>query len=656
MRSPLVVAVMVACAAPALAHANAKLTIINIDAPGQGLNDPTPMAPVGGNPGTTLGAQRMVAIQYAADRWAQRIDSSVEIRFNVRFAPLDCTATSALYAFVDTVDLIRDFPHAPAPNTWFPVALANKLAGTDLNTSAPDFSIVFNSSLNGDPACFGGATFYYGLDSEDPINTADFPPVVMHEIAHGLGFASFVTRETGERPLGLPDQYQGFVLDNQTRKLWRDMTDGERAASIKNPRHVVWTGTNLKTTAAGVLQAGTPRMAVVSPADLAGTYLVGESQLGPTVPATPLTADLRYTADGSGSTLGCQAYPAGTFTGRIALIDRGTCSFLAKIKNAQAAGALAVVIADNVAGSPPGTIIGVDPTVIIPVVRITLNDGVAIKQRIAAVAVQISLQLDLRAPAGADEAGRVMLFAADPIAPLSSLVHFDPSVAPNALMEPTIDGNLTVDDTRLEVALMRDLGWYPDRDNDLVPDATDNCLLIANADQVDTDGDGIGDACDPTITGPHVVLNEILANEPGSATAGEFVELVNLGDGTADLSGWTLSDSVSIRHTFAAGTRLAAHRALVVFGGASGIPAGLGNAIAASTGTLALGNTGDVVALRTASAVTIAVVTYGSDLAARDGVSMNLSPEGTDSGTYVLHTLLSAALASPGVRSSGAAW
>jgi hypothetical protein len=513
---------------------------------------------------------------------------------------------------------------------------------------------VFNSLMNGDPTCLGGASFYYGLDSEDPANTADFPPVVMHEIAHGLGFASFVTRETGERPLGLPDQYQGFVLDNDTNKLWRDMTDAERAVSIKNARHLVWTGSNLKAAAAASLRAGTPRMAVIDPADLAATYLVGEAQFGP-VPVTPIPGDLRYTGDSSGSTLGCQPYAAGTFTGHIALIDRGGCSFVVKTKNAQAAGALAVVIADNAAGSPPGAMLGLDPTVTIPAVRVTLNDGQAIKQRIAAaVTVQIALQLDLRAPAGADEAGRVMLYAADPIVALSSLVHFDPSVTPNALMEPTIDGDLTIDDTKLEVALMHDLGWFPDRDNDLVPDATDNCLLVPNPDQADSDRDGIGDACDSSAA--RVVVNEILANEPGSDPAGEFVELVNLGNASANLSGWTLSDSVSIRHTFAAGTRLAAGRALVVFGAASAIPPRLGNAVAASTGTLALNNTTDVVRLRTATGDIIAVVNYTSDLAARDGVSMNLSPEGTAGGHYVLHTSLSAAPASPGIRSNGAAW
>jgi hypothetical protein len=153
-----------------------------------------------------------------------------------------------------------------------------------------------------------------------------------------------------------------------------------------------------------------------------------------------------------------------------------------------------------------------------------------------------------------------------------------------------------------------------------------------------------------------VVLNEILVNEPGSATAGEFVELVNIGDGTANLGGWTLSDRVFVRHTFAAGTTLLPGKALVVFGGASAIPAGLSNAVAASSGALSLNNTGDDVNLHNANGEFQLGVGYGDNANPIDGVSMNISPEGTDSGGYALHSTLSAAPNSPGVRTSGAAW
>lgn len=153
-----------------------------------------------------------------------------------------------------------------------------------------------------------------------------------------------------------------------------------------------------------------------------------------------------------------------------------------------------------------------------------------------------------------------------------------------------------------------------------------------------------------------VVINEILANEPGSNTAGEAIELVNRGTGSAAIGGWTLSDGSSTRHVFAAGTSLAPGQAIVVFGAASGIPGGLSNAVASSTGSLGLGNSGDTVTLRSAGSTVIGTFTYSSALAAQDGVSMNRSPDGGASATYVLHTSLSSLSSSPGRRTSGAAW
>jgi hypothetical protein len=66
----------------------ASLVIINNDASGQGLNDATPAAPAGGNTGTTVGAQRLIAFQYAADFWGARLSSSVTIQVGASFSPL----------------------------------------------------------------------------------------------------------------------------------------------------------------------------------------------------------------------------------------------------------------------------------------------------------------------------------------------------------------------------------------------------------------------------------------------------------------------------------------------------------------------------------------------------------------------------------------
>lgn len=150
-------------------------------------------------------------------------------------------------------------------------------------------------------------------------------------------------------------------------------------------------------------------------------------------------------------------------------------------------------------------------------------------------------------------------------------------------------------------------------------------------------------------------INEILANEPGSTVTAEFVELVNTGGSAADLSGFTLSDSAGVKHVFANGTTLPAGKAITVFGGAASIPAGI-TAVAASTGTLGLGNSGDTVTLRNAAGTQVDGFVYSSALSASDGVSMNRSPDGSASGTFVLHTQVSGAAASPGKRANGTAY
>ena len=152
-------------------------------------------------------------------------------------------------------------------------------------------------------------------------------------------------------------------------------------------------------------------------------------------------------------------------------------------------------------------------------------------------------------------------------------------------------------------------------------------------------------------------INEVLINEPGSDVTREFVELINPAGTAVDLSGWTLSDSAGLRHTFASGTTVGAGKAITVFGGAAGIPAGTANAVAASTGTLSLSNSTETVTVRNSAGTTVATASFGSTLTGTDGVSANRSPDGSSSGTFVLHnTLNSSSPASPGERASGSAF
>ena len=69
----------------------ATVTIISGDPANVGFNDPTPVAPVGGNTGTTLGQQRMIAFQAAANKWGATLASNVNIRVSAVWTSLTCT-------------------------------------------------------------------------------------------------------------------------------------------------------------------------------------------------------------------------------------------------------------------------------------------------------------------------------------------------------------------------------------------------------------------------------------------------------------------------------------------------------------------------------------------------------------------------------------
>ncbi len=95
-RRALAIALVLGLALTASAGLAATITIVNVDGAGEGFNDPTPAAPVGGNPGVTIGQQRLNVFQTAADIWGAILPGSVQIRVQSAFDPLTCTATSAV--------------------------------------------------------------------------------------------------------------------------------------------------------------------------------------------------------------------------------------------------------------------------------------------------------------------------------------------------------------------------------------------------------------------------------------------------------------------------------------------------------------------------------------------------------------------------------
>ena len=468
-----VVALAALLAAPTAALAAAKITIINGDGPGEGFNDPTTVAPVGGNPGTTRGQQRLIAFQFGADRWGETLDSTVEIKVLARFDPLGANVLGQAGAnFILKnfgANSLPGFPGPEFPDTWYFQALADKRAGQDLVAlefpDEPQIVAQFSSDFS----------FYLGLDNNHGAQN-DLVVVVLHELGHGLGFANAMSEATGATPEGLPDVYQRYTLDTTTGKLWSDLTtNAERQQAALKVDKTVWVGERAVNAVPTTLSFGRPEITVNSPVVIAGTSRIGAAAFGPPL-SVAISNGVILANDGVGATAdACEPLGnAAAIAGKIALVDRGTCTFVVKVKNAQNAGAVAVLVANNVAADPPPGMAGVDPTITITSVLISQALGNSIKGQLG-VGVAVTLALDLSQRAGADPNGLPQLYATNPVQPGSSISHWDSIAFRNLLMEPSINPDLThelIPPFDMSVPLLRDIGWFADANLDGTADAT----------------------------------------------------------------------------------------------------------------------------------------------------------------------------------------
>jgi len=293
--------------------------------------------------------------------------------------------------------------------------------------------------------------------------------VLLHEFGHGLGFTVGPTSGlSGTRAQGLPSIWERYVADVAAGKSWLDMTNAERQASAINTNNLVWTGGQVTADQYAVLGFRT-ELDVQGPEDVRGTYEAQPAAFGPALDQSGLFDILMPAYDGGASaTDGCEPFsnlPQKSVKGRIALVDRGTCTFVVKVKNAQNAGAVGVVIANNVPTGLPG-MGGSDPTIKIPSIGITQALGQALRalpelSNPGRGGLPVSMQLSSTVPSGTTE-GYVRLYAPNPYQSGSSVSHWDTSAAPNQLMEPFINSDLTFNLTPpydLTFSLLQDIGW-----------------------------------------------------------------------------------------------------------------------------------------------------------------------------------------------------
>jgi len=437
-----------------LAHASATLMVVNADGAGEGFNDPTPRTPVGGNQGKTLGAQRLIAVQHAADLWGAVLDSDVPIMVRATFDPLGCAGT------------LTELAHAAAsgvntgisgdggnPALVYPRALAERLAGTDLDSGGADIEAVFNSSAD-DPSCMSGdVAFYYGFDAKSG-TSSNLVTTALHELGHGLGVSDFVDRATGDWLGGSADAYSIHVLDLTAGKHWDAMTPAERLSSLMNVRKVVWDGTRVTAVARDFLAHGLPQL-TTTPAVAGFSGIISDADFG-TQSSTTAAFDapllLGNPIDGSDITPGAAR--------KVVLLEPAfQPSSVAQVM--EQLGSVGVLMA--VGGgwdSPPLPIDEGAPLAVgIPVLSITSADSTALKSALASGAVTLHLAVDRNALLGADDHGRVFLDATKPSSD-SSISHWDTLPRPSLLMEPILSPG-QANDVDLTQPMLYDLGWTP---------------------------------------------------------------------------------------------------------------------------------------------------------------------------------------------------
>ena len=152
--------------------------------------------------GWTTEAQ--TAFQYAADIWETLITSPVTIEVDAEYKDLSHLGAGILGAAGPTT-VHRDFTNAPVSGTWYPQAVANKLAGTDLASSDADIAAAFNSAQ---------PDWYFGTGMTTPVNKYSFVTVALHELGHGLGFLGSMDVNAGVGSYGI-DGYP-FIYDTYT--------------------------------------------------------------------------------------------------------------------------------------------------------------------------------------------------------------------------------------------------------------------------------------------------------------------------------------------------------------------------------------------------------------------------------------------------------
>lgn len=171
--------------------------------------------------------QAKAAFQFAVDIWETELISAVPIRIQADWRQL----SSGVLGQAIWGSAHANFGNEQHMNTFYPVALAEKITGHDINDpDEPDILASFNSN----------ASWYFGTDGNTPAGKMDMVTIVLHEIAHGLGFTDTYDVDGGQGSVGLanagatiPFVFDLFVENQSDKSLMQDFLSPSQALGLE---------------------------------------------------------------------------------------------------------------------------------------------------------------------------------------------------------------------------------------------------------------------------------------------------------------------------------------------------------------------------------------------------------------------------------------
>lgn len=173
------------------------------------------------------------AIQAAVDVWTKNFKSSVPITVSVLW---EVQANHSILAAASPGRFFSGFTGAPDSTLWYASAMANSLAGKDLDPANAEVIIRLNST--------NGPTLYLGTDGNCPRDKFDLESILLHELGHGLGFLSNAEYDRfGNGSVSQPTPYDAYAQLSDGRRLM-DLPSGSAETGRAMTSSLVWSGAN----------------------------------------------------------------------------------------------------------------------------------------------------------------------------------------------------------------------------------------------------------------------------------------------------------------------------------------------------------------------------------------------------------------------------